>query len=196
MAKTFMTTQEIIEKAEAGEAGLLHQVRRDQTRTAEYKQVEIARSYLRMAAERDRLLAEREAARRDYQRQLEAKVFGAPGNADASWAISRRDADDRVSKVDNATDALDLLARAERQQDEPLARAIAERAYEMRWPQVADAFLESRPQLNDPFTELWTQTERGIGDILRDGFTIESSRPPELAGLSDSRIKQLAERPL
>ena len=54
---------------------------------------------------------------------------------------------------------LSLLARADRTNDEPLARAIAERAYEMDWPDVANAFLDSRPHLEERFTELWSQTK-------------------------------------
>ena len=128
-----------------------------------------------------------------HQRQLEGALFGssALSGDPASWAISRRDAGDRAAKIDQPTEAASLLARAERSNDEPLARAIAERAYEMGWVDVANQFLETRPHLDEQFTELWSQTKPSLSDTIHDSFQLEI-KPEELGGMSNYEIDRLA----
>ena len=174
MAKKFLTNAEIMEKAEADIAGTLVQIRRGTSRTEAYKKAEVARAHQQMRAKRDQLIEERDTAKLAYQRELEGSLFGAntsSGDA-ASWAISRRDAGERAAQLDQPEEATSLLARAERSHDEPLARAIAERAYEMGWADVADAFLDSRPQLNEPFIELWSQANPTSQQVIMDSVAL------------------------
>lgn len=191
MRRKFATNAEIMEKAQAEIAGDLYQIRRDTSRTEEFKKAEVAKSYQRMRATRDRLLAERDAAVKDYRRTLERDIFAGRGSTDPSWAISRRDAADRAEQLESPTQAAALLARAERQGDEPLARAIAERSYEMRWTDVANQFLETRPDVAPRFEELWEHVEPNMQQILHDALQLEA-RPEELGTMSDYEIDRLA----
>ncbi|WP_299057060.1 hypothetical protein [uncultured Nocardioides sp.] len=192
MRKTFMSNAEIMQRAEAEIAATLVQIRRDTSRTDDYKKAEIAKAYQQMRAVRDRLVEERNAARDEYRRTLERDIFAGQGASDPSWAISRRDAGDRAEQLESPTQAAALLARAERQGDEPLARAIAERAYEMRWPEVADQFLGARPDVAPRFQELWEHAEPSLQQTFMDSMALQA-RPAELDGVPDYEIDRLAD---
>ena len=157
-------------------AGTLDRIRRDDSRTEAWKRQEIARTYRRMCQARDRLIEAQDDAQRKHQRELEGALFGAPATSGdpASWAISRRDAGDRVAQIKTPTQAAELLARAERTNDEPLARAVAERAYQMDWADVANAFLDSRPHLEDRFTELWSQAKPSLQRQFHDAMVFQA----------------------
>ena len=193
MARTFMTNAEIMEQAQSEAAGTLDRIRRDTSRTEAWKQQEIARTYRRMCQTRDRLIETRDDAQRQHQRELEGALFGASATSGdpASWAISRRDAGDRVAQIKTPTQAAELLARAERSNDEPLARAVAERAHEMDWADVANAFLDGRPHLEDRFTELWSQAKPSLQRQFHDAMVFQT-KPEELHGMSDYQIDRLA----
>lgn len=164
-------------------------VRSDNTRTPEWKKANIARIHSQMQAEQAKLVEQRDALVRVEQRKLEQKVFGAGSGGDAaSLVISRRDAGDRAASLKTETEAQELLARAERSGDEPLARAIAERAYEMQWADVANGFLENRPALAEPFEQLWNQRAPSLHEEMMTAFALQGT-PHELVGMSAREIQ-------
>lgn len=80
------------------------------------------------------------------------EVFGAP-HASGADAISVRDAEDRASSLETANEARDLMARAKRNGDTTLERAIAREAYQRNndqlgghhWAQILDDYIADRP---------------------------------------------------
>lgn len=190
---TFKTNKQIAEEVARRHEGDIYQIRRDASRTERWKKIELAKVAREMRAERQRLMAERDRESRGAQVRLENTLFGSGSKADdASAVISRRDAGDRAAQLDDEEAARRLLARAERTGDEPLARAIAERAFERRWVNVTNEFLERRPELDAPMNELWSQRHPSMNDALVEILTMDAN-PEELSGLSEFDIDRLAE---
>ena len=116
-------------------------------------------------------LREAEAGRLSaLERDLERKLFSTPTGRPGADPISTRDAHDRAAQLSTPLEASDLLARAELNADEALARAIARRAVEQSrtaptketsaaWDDVAASFLDARPSLM-PVVEDLAQIER------------------------------------
>ena len=172
-------------------------IRADATRTEEWKRQQLAKVYVKMRRDVQDHIEKEAALQASRTRMLHARVFGTvglPGDP-GSLAISRRDASDRAANLKNQDDAMDLLDRATRTGDETLARAIAERALERNWVHAANAFLETRPALNDALNELWNAREGGgVQDRFETGMAVAGLVPKELAGLSPYAIEQMAER--
>jgi hypothetical protein len=107
-------------------------VRSNKALSREGQRAQLAQLYL-AARERMDVVFERESGQQDTRRRyLESSLFGISslrGDA-ASLSISRRDAVDRVEKVENTDQAIALLARASTGGDEVLARVIAQWGYE------------------------------------------------------------------
>jgi hypothetical protein len=111
---------------------------------------------------------------------LERELFGARGVArglDAgALAISARDASDRAAQLQSPAEAAELLARAEADGDELLARAVARRCIQGseaamtssaagEWDQVTRVYLDSRPNLEpvvEELAEIETLTTRQV----------------------------------
>jgi hypothetical protein len=191
------TAIEVAQRVAERHASELAAIRRADTRTEDWKRREIAKVYIAMREERDEEV-ERSRRRLAAERQrLEDRVFGVDGlpGDKASLAISRRDAGDRAARLENPMRALDLLARADRSGDEPLARAIAEVAYERDWAEVANRFADSRPAMQRPLEELWNTEEPRTGGMARIGEEMARSviKPEELQGMSDFEIDRLAQ---
>lgn len=184
---------EIAAEANRMFASSLDMIRADESRTPEWRKAQIARVHRQVAAEATRLVQERDRGLGQKRRELEHRLFG-PGTTSgdpASLAISRRDAGDRAASLKTEAEAAELLSRAERSNDEPLTRAILERAYEMDWVDVANQFLEVRPYLSIPLHDLWDVRPPSFAQELMDGFALEG-KPEELAGLSHFEVEQLA----
>ncbi|GAB3349946.1 hypothetical protein [Modestobacter lapidis] len=173
-------------------------IRTEAGRTDEWRRQQLARIY-RVIRDEAQAAADAHEANVNRQRRItESKVFGLVGVAGdpASLAISRRDAGDRAAQLKSESEALALLARAERSGDEPLARAIVERATEAGWVNVANAFLDVRPHLNDEVNELWQQAANSVQDDFRMAMTLGGLKPRELGSLSDEQIDKVADTPL
>lgn len=93
------------------------------------------------------------------------EVFGAP-YASGADAISVRDAEDRASRLETANEARDLMARAKRNGDTTLERAIAQEAYQRsndqlgghHWAQILDDYIADRPVAAKKLRELRENT--------------------------------------
>lgn len=66
-------------------------------------------------------------------RSLERRLFGLPAGADASDAISYRDAADRVATITDRAQLDELMGRASTTGDVMLLRAGLAHAYRQRW---------------------------------------------------------------
>lgn len=193
MSKSYLTNRQIMESVQEKFGGDIDWIRQDKTRTGEWKLQQMAATYQRMAVHRDDLIEKRDRAKRDDRISLEQRLFGTGSLvSDSSSIISRRDAGDRLAKVDQQSEASALLERANRTGDEPLARAVAERAFEMRWVDVTNQFLETRPHLDESMNELWDSHAPTLAEELTEGFVLEAGRPTELTGLSPMEVERLA----
>ena len=130
------------------------------------------------------------AARRSF---LEGQLFGI-GSGGPIAAADYRDAQDRAEQSAKPMDALRLLDRTTRTQDETLAKAVAAHAVEQGWSNVLDRYAATRPAARDALAELRridTETNSGTS-ILGRGAIYNPTKPPELARYSDSMIRTLA----
>lgn len=173
-------------------------VRGDQSLTEDWKRRQIAGHYLEAKKATDEVLEADQAAQIQRRRSLEQRLFG-PGVSAGPMGdlgaalVSRRDAGDRAVVLRSEQEALDLLRRAERSGDEPLARAIAERALDERWADAGNAFVASRPNLSAAYEALWNQHQPSTAQILGEGFATFVTPPMELDGMADYRIRDLVE---
>ncbi|MUL39708.1 hypothetical protein FZ103_00685 [Streptomonospora sp. PA3] len=122
------------------------------------KEVLTAREYVKardmLAEAKQTFLDDLKTQRRIAERQL----FGSLTSTDPTSAISRRDAQDRAARVEDATEARELLRRAERNGDEHLAQAIAARAVEfpldVEWSAIVDEYVSTRPKAAEALARL------------------------------------------
>jgi hypothetical protein len=139
------------------------------------------------SAETDRIAARRAT--------LEGQLFGI-GSGNPMAAADYRDAQDRAEKCEQPRDALKLLDRTTRTQDETLAKAVAAFAVEQGWPDILDRYAASRPAAQSALAEL-RQIDAQSADstaIVGRGAIYTPRKPPELARFSDSMIRTLAEQ--
>lgn len=162
-------------------------------RTEGWKRAKVAQIHLQFQAELNQQIHARDTQARAERARLEYRIFGPAGDSnDASEIISRRDAGDRAKQLTTEQEALDLLASADRIRDESLARAIAERCFEMGWGDAVNEFLRPRQHLLRAAQSLWDQTQPSLAEELSEA-AVTTSVPPELRGLSESQIARLAE---
>jgi len=111
----------------------------------------------------------------------------------ASLSISRRDAGDRVADENDTASLQRLLATATRIGDEPLARAIAEKALALGDADTLNQFTAGRPSLADAVERLWTaQNRKSTTTDLTVGFRLTALKPAALASRMDYEIAALA----
>lgn len=120
-------------------------------------------------------------------------IKGLPGDS-ASLVISRRDAADRVARVESREELRDLLAQATRTGDEVLARAIAERAVRDADSKTMHAFVADRPELDAAAERLWNAEQASAAGGLGIGGlgALSALRPDELRGMAEYEIAELA----
>ena len=162
----------------------------------------LARSYLTFKQAMDKLAQTTGQDNSATVRRLTQAAFGIDDLAGtavdrAAASVSYRDAQDRVAKLEQPNEAAALLERAENSNDELLARAIAQRAFEQRsfdpsWSDLLDEYLATRPKAQAAVGALLA----GSGaPQIRDLFAWVLPVPSELAGLGDVQIGALAARP-
>lgn len=158
----------------------------------------MARDYLSFKQEMDKLAQTTGQDNSATVRRLNQAAFGIDdiaGNAvdRAAASVSYRDAQDRVAKVEQPNEAAALLDRAENSNDELLARAIAQRAFEQRafdpsWDDLLDRYIATRPKAQSAVNALLA----GSGaPQIRDLFAWVLPVPSELAG-SGLDVRRLA----
>jgi|SRR4051794_35285275 hypothetical protein len=122
-------------------------------------------------------------------------VKGLPGDV-ASLAISRRDAADRVAKLDIAArpDQLgDLLAAAVRSGDTVLSHAVAEAAIKGGDADTINAFSAAYPALSDEVERLWNAEHRRMTTVdIKVAWRVAALKPSAIGSLQDYEIQRVA----
>lgn len=182
------------------EAGRRHKrdahARFDRIRQVGYQgpalQALLAREYRRAADEaRDRAAEHR---REEQERAAEAgrRIYGADdlrGASDpATFAMSFRDAQERVASFSDADAAGRALDRALRSGDALMARAIAGRAVERGWSTVRKAYAAANPEWGQA-AESMSDTKLSVG--LGAAIIFGVRKPAELGRMSDGDIDRL-----
>jgi hypothetical protein len=168
-------------------------VRANKSLSREGRRASLADIYL-TSKEKMAAVFEKENGQREARRQvLERALFGISElrGDPASLTISRRDAMDRVEKVETTDQALALLARATG--DEVLARTVAQWGYERRNADVVNAFLETRPELDADFNELWSLPAGSSVSEIDRAMRYPIDLPPELHGVSEMDLRAISE---
>ncbi|CAM5742446.1 hypothetical protein MAUB1S_01524 [Mycolicibacterium aubagnense] len=125
-------------------------------------------------------------------------VAGLPGDA-ASLAISLRDAQQLASLSTNHDELQRKLAKAIREGDDVLARAIASQANDLGYSDLLNQFAEAYPALQPAITRLtaaagaMTTTTKAATISLAVGSMLAGLKPPALQNLSDYEIDLAAQ---
>lgn len=125
-----------------------------------------------------------------------ARVFGVVGlkGDEATLAMSRRDAADRVREMDGR-ELADALRSATRTGDEVMARAIAEKAFEDGNGKLLEQFINDRPELEESAVRLWN-TREAERNTMPWSLRLADLTPYELSGMSAQAIDDLATSPV
>lgn len=115
------------------------EIRADKSLTAAGKRIQMARATVE-AKKLAGAAMEQHATERAQRAESARKVaFGSFGDS-ASDRLAMRDAHDRAAKIEKVADAEAMLARAIRDSDQSLAKAVAARAHERGWNSVANTY--------------------------------------------------------
>jgi hypothetical protein len=124
---------------------------------------------------------------------LHRELFGMP-NPTGLNLIAHRDAQDRAAQITDAGEGKRLLARAMRDHDDSLARAIVGHAAEQGWKEVVVTYYADKPDLAAKYEE-WAQTvraERRPDTRFRRSLTYMLPTPTELSKLQPHEIEYIA----
>ncbi|WP_420368588.1 hypothetical protein [Curtobacterium sp. L1-20] len=178
----------------------LDAVRSNPTLSDTGKAQHLADAYLRARAEHDdieqRRINER-TTRRDY---IFSNWVNNRGGADPAAVTAMRDAEDRADQLKDEQDALRMLERAERMNDQYLARAALTKAYDHGWAEVVNAYTAAHPAAYDSLEELWDITQEEAAesgriisaDLLQHHLATPAlKKPTEIVALNDSRLEAL-----
>lgn len=161
----------------------------------------LADAYLRARTEHDNIEQRRikeRTTRRDY---IFTNWVNNRGGADASALTAMRDAEDRAEQLTDEQDALRMLERAERSNDQYLGRAALTKAYDNGWAEVVNAYTAAHPAAYDSLEELWDITQEEAAesgriisaDLLQHHLATPGlKKPAEIVALNDSRLEALA----
>jgi hypothetical protein len=206
IAKRHLETADDIRNAHDRRAAYI----RSQTQyTADAKAGMLAKNYTDATSQMDDLRRTATGDDAALRTSLERKAFGIadlPGDP-ATAAVSYRDAQDRVAGITGTPDAHALLARAQRSGDEPLARAVAAHAYDMRgsfdgiangddtstWTSVLQAYIDERPEKARAVQTLLTAKDQKLQSQVTDAWSFIVAKPPELDRYSQVHLQQLAD---
>ena len=147
---TTMTTP--AEQAEAIREGFdarVWGIRGDQNISDTGKIIQIASLYETEQAKLTALQSTKDTATASMKTRMQTQLFGLPSWASASDVMSLRDANDRVSTIDDPRDAAELLESARINGDITLAKAILQRAFKerMSWDPLIQTYGDNNPAL-------------------------------------------------
>ncbi|WP_069627130.1 hypothetical protein [Streptomyces niveus] len=161
--------------------------------SAEAKRIAIARAYKEA---RDTVAAAGEEHIEQVQTQrriLGRKVFGQQPTSDTAAIVSRRDADARVAGLEDPRQGEQLLAQAERNGDEHLARAVAAHAADFGWHDVLSTYASSRPDAIEGIQQIQELPDTDDPVFrLQHAMTYSVVQPAQLDGLPDYSVDALA----
>ncbi|GAA2796540.1 hypothetical protein [Streptomyces showdoensis] len=162
------------------------------------KQVMAAKAWKAAQGEMDTLRQDEVDAIRGRREQLQRKMFGRENTADAQTVIARRDANDRVAKLDNPRLATSQLRDAIRQGDRTMAQALAQRAATLNWTDVLETYADYQPDFRDHVNEYneLPDPDQASQWTISHGFAHVVPTPGILSNLSTTHIAGLAEQDL
>lgn len=163
----------------------LKAIRDNNQLTPEGKREQITEAYNAAKTKLDDLRARADDNRNKKIGTLRRDLFGVTGTADPQRAISYRDAQDRVSKLElgDQDKALKLLDQAEMSGDEVMTKALVQRALELKWDKVANTYIEKHPYYGTKLEELWSTQDSPLSEaLLTNTATFYITAPPEVSG--------------
>ncbi|WP_418602469.1 hypothetical protein [Mycolicibacterium sp. SCSIO 43805] len=109
--------------------------------------------------------------------QLRAKLLNRnpyfdPANSHTQTLLWR-DADERVGRINDETEAETMMRQALRNHDTPLTKTLLRAAYDQRWASVVNAYTEANPRDYEPAEELWdlsTPKDQSIKALMADAM--------------------------
>ena len=171
------------------------EIRNNPDLSQEAKRRAIAKFYLVTKAGVDKLKSDLDAATNGRQEALARQLYGIPAPADGSVAISYRDAQDRAGKAEDESAAIALVNRAMVAGDDLQVRALLEVGYSNAWSGVINAYTDRDPTKEAIAEELWdltTVSGKPANNIFTGYLNYLTPQPPELSGLTDYVIQELA----
>lgn len=176
--------------------GEVERIRGNKAASREGKRADLARAYLEASQRMEQLWTGQETSRATRRQQLVAQLFGTaslPGDP-ASLTISRRDAMDRVARLEKSQEGIALLGQAVAIGDDVLARAVAHWGYERRDANVVNAYLNVRPQADAAMNELWAIPDPSSPlELARRHMSYALERPAELGDVADMDLQAIAD---
>lgn len=131
-------------------------IRSDQNISEIGKITQIAKLYDSEQAKLTTLQTTKDSATAALKARLQTQLFGLPSWASSSDVMSLRDANDRVSTIDDVRDASELLETAQMNGDTTLGKAILQRAFKerMSWDPLIQSYGDNNPALVDSIQSL------------------------------------------
>lgn len=166
--------------------------------SAHAKRVLAAKAYTQHQAALEQVRQSELKAIEGRREQLQRKMFGRENAADAQTVIARRDANDRVAKLDNPRVAAEQLRDAIRQGDRTMAQALAQHAAGFGWSDVLEAYAEYQPGFRETaaaFNEL-PDTTPGSTWSIQHAFNHVVNPSSVLHDAQPHHIEQLAAQDL
>lgn len=167
-------------------------IRNNQDLSGEAKRRLIAQAYIELTEELDKIKADDKSSTSGRRDTLARKLYGIPNAGDSSAMISYRDAQDRATKLEKASDAIDLMARAQTSGDDLLVRAILEQGYDNKWSEVINSYIAKNPTRENDAEELWDLVASAGSNNFLIHLTHLAVTPPELTTMSDWKIAEIA----
>jgi hypothetical protein len=166
-------------------------IRANRSFTPQGRKVEMAKAVLTARNQTEKLKAEFVAAREARRTNLERIVFGIVGEPTASDLIAHRDAQDRAASLTGSDEAAAVLRRANQSNDESLAKAVAQAAFQRGWTEVANNYADMWDKR--ACLDMLTDTHAGPNTVTADAVTFRIRAPEELGPLpGDSDLENLA----
>ncbi|MEV5420279.1 hypothetical protein [Streptomyces albogriseolus] len=131
----------------------LKQIDSSRTYSDHAKRVMAAKAYKEAQGALDQLRQAEVDSLTTRRSQLQRRMFGHQGSADANTVIARRDANDRAAKLEDPRVAQEALQAAQMEGDDLMAQAIAARAAQYGWGDVLGSYAGSRPGFKEAAEE-------------------------------------------
>ncbi|MFF1876031.1 hypothetical protein, partial [Kitasatospora herbaricolor] len=168
----------------------LDNIRSNANLSAQGRQDAIAKLWGRTAKALNALSDSLIGARKNQRSSLERQVFGLKLGAPTEDVVSYRDANERVSEINDAREADDLLSSAVLGSDTILAKALLARAFANGWVDIVNAYVAAYPNTEPAVDDLWNIAKPGKGNIIdtRDWLFQPRMKPIEIQMFDDATL--------
>lgn len=171
-------------------------IRNDQRFTDAEKRRRLAAAYLQTKTETESLKTAEAKDRSDRIQALRRRIYGRFDTTQGSDVIALRDAQERASALtsEDQARALELLNRANLNNDQSMTRALLMRAYEVQWVDVLNQYTAHNPSTERDIDELWTLSDGGetLAATLHREWSYVVTAPTEIASTPESELPHLS----